>query len=125
MDSRNKSGGPDNDEFPQSLQADLSRLQERLLGKGLLRKFLEERVTSESQIELACSSPAFVAAASGLIRSDFGAQYASSNFAGTGQCLRNERLGRIGMLSWDAVEKDLSVVLKLFLMADTHRLGYS
>lgn len=43
-------------------------LQEKLTGKGLFRRFLEDRLAVESEAEMACSSPAFVAAASILIR---------------------------------------------------------
>ena len=47
----------------------VSRLQDNLMGKGVFRRFLEDRMAVESEAEMACSSPAFVAAASLLIRS--------------------------------------------------------
>ena len=47
---------------------EVAELQDKLMGKGLFRRFLEDRMAVESETEMACSSPAFVAAASLLIR---------------------------------------------------------
>ena len=51
------------------IQSELARLQDRLTGKGLFRRFLEDKIAAESGAEMACSSPSFLSAASGLIRS--------------------------------------------------------
>lgn len=48
---------------------EVAKLQDRLVGKGVFRRFLEDRMAAESEAEMACSSPAFAAAASLMIRS--------------------------------------------------------
>lgn len=58
-------------------------LQEKLLGKGLFRRFLEDRMATESEAEMACSSPAFAAAASLLIRSSLTVAVHDGNITNT------------------------------------------
>ena len=50
------------------LHSEIAKLREQLMGKGLFRQFMEDKLAPDSHVEMACSSPAFVAAASGLVR---------------------------------------------------------
>ena len=61
--------GEESLEAARKVLLEVSELQDKLMGKGLFRRFLEDRMAVESEAEMACSSPAFVAAASLLIRS--------------------------------------------------------
>lgn len=55
-------------ETAMKLQLDLAAIRNRLFGKGLFRRFLEDNLASGSEAEVGCSSPAFIAAASALLR---------------------------------------------------------
>lgn len=45
-----------------------SGLQERLMGRGAFRRFVELRAARGTELSLACGSPSFTAAAAGILR---------------------------------------------------------
>jgi hypothetical protein len=55
-------------EAARKLQVEVSAIRGRLLGKGLFRGFLEERMGWGREAHMGFSSPAFISAASGMLR---------------------------------------------------------
>ena len=50
------------------LQGDLVSLQEQVMGKGAFRSFVEVPLARGTEVQVACGSAAFAAAAAGIIR---------------------------------------------------------
>jgi len=55
-------------EAARKLQVEVAAIQGRLLGKGLFRGFLEERMGWGREAQMGCSSPSFISAASEMLR---------------------------------------------------------
>lgn len=61
--------GADNTDKAKQLESEIVKMQDRLLhGRGLFRDFIEVRLGSGGPVTSACSSNAFVAAGSNLLR---------------------------------------------------------
>jgi len=90
-------------EAARKLQGEVAAIQGRLLGRGLFRGFLEEHMGWGREAQMGCSSPAFVAAASGVLRwalhsvvRCLGLSFTAHSPPGSGPSLRREGGGFLG-----------------------------